>query len=808
MQDTHVSTASHPRRFSFDLFAVWALTVSAAVAAILFVPASTAFPFIYSKVSLAAIGGVVALAAFILARLTRGNIILPPVALLGAFWLVPLGYALSTLFSGTGFRAGTFGTELEPDTFGFMLLLAVFATLVALTFRRSSQYRVFYMVAGAAVGVIAAVQVLFLIAAQVSTKIGATTNLVGSFVDLGMLIGLALSIGLLALRFLTLSTRVRNLLYGFGGLSLVLLALVNSTLIWILVGLVALGLFIEAIMRRKNGATDEDFEGVELLGDDNGSLDMGEAQGLAAPLLTLVFALFFLIGGNTIGSALTNSLGVTYLDVRPSWQSTFAVGSHTYAASPLFGSGPNTFVEDWLKFKDRSLNETIFWNIDFTSGIGLIPTSFITTGIVGALAWLAFLGLFLIVGMRALLFRAPEETFARFTAISSYVGTAFVFALMVFTVPGPIVLLTGFMLAGLFVSSLRYGGTRRELGIIFSKNPRVGFVIVFALTILLLASVIAAYAITERYLASVSYQHAARALAAGDTEGARTASERSLVFSPSDRAYQLRAAAGIADMNAIANDTTLSPSQAQERFQAALSGSVQAALAATQLRPNNYQNWAILGNVYQTVVPLKIEGAYDKAKDAYQKALALNPTNPTIYYILAQLEIAKGDTKAAEEDLTSAINQKRDYTQAILLLSQLEVSLGKADEALQAAEAAAYFAPNDANVLFQVGILRSGTGDQDGAIAALSRAVDVNPQYANARFFLAVAYAGKGSYDLALAQLEAIAAVGPQNAQAVASYIATLKTGKNPFPATRQGALGIPAGSVPDTGKTSTAPAR
>ena len=791
MNDTQqVSVASHPRRFSFDTLAIWVLTGSVALAILAFIPSST-IPFIYSKVSILALGGLIALAFFILARLTRGNIVVPPVPLLGAFWLVPLAYGISTLFSGVGMHAGVFGDTIETDTFAFMLILASFATLASLTFRRSNQYRIFFKVATVMFAVTVVVQIAILILGQITTSVSPTVNLIGSFADLGMFVGLGLVLSLLAMRFLKLSKKMEKILWIVSGLSLVLLALVNSTLTWILVSLVALGLFIEAILRRRVGVVDEELEGVAVFENEHEGLSSGsDTHGLPAPLITLVFALFFLIGSGTIGATLTKSFGANYLDVRPSWQSTFAVGSHVYAAAPLVGSGPGTFVEQWAKFHDRSLNDTVFWNVDFNSGIGLIPTSAITTGLLGALAWLLFLGLFLYIGLRALLFRAPEEPFARYVAVASYVGAWYVFILALCTVPGPVVLITGFFLAGLFVSSLRYGGARREWGIIFSKNPRVGFVIVFGLTITLLASVVGAYIIVERYLGSLAFAQASNALSSGDLVSAETAINRAILFAPTDSAYQITAAIGIAQMNKIAVDKTLSPSQAQQQFQTALSGSIQAATMATQISPNNYQNWIVLGNVYQTVVPLNIEGAYQNAKDAYAKAMILNPTNPTLPYTVAQLEIAQKKAPEAEEALIKAINLKRDYTQAILLLSQLQVQQGKAKEALQAAEAAAYFAPKDPNVLFQVGILRSGTGDTDGAIVALRGAVEANPQYANARFFLAVAYSTKGESALAREQLEAIAAYSPENAAAVAGYLTAIKEGRNPFPdAKNQGGL-------------------
>src|SRR6202008_5110804 len=121
----------------------------------------------------------------------------------------------------------------------------------------------------------------------------------------------------------------------------------------------------------------------------------------------------------------------------------------------------------------------------------------------------------------------------------------------------------------------------------------------------------------------------------------------------------------------IAGDTTLTPAQAQQQFQSALSASVSAATTATKLGPDNYQNWAVLGEVYQVVVPLNISGAYAQSKAAYQHAIALDPTDPTLPYTVAQLDIAQKDYPDAEADLTKAISLKNDYTQAIFLLSQL-----------------------------------------------------------------------------------------------------------------------------------------
>lgn len=806
MQD--IRKVARPQRFSFDLATNWAVVATFAVAVLAFIPVATV-PFLYTKVTVLALGALITLALFILARLSRGNVILPPLPLVGALWLVPAAYLLSSLFSASGMAMSFFGTELETDTFGFVLILAVLATLTALAFRRTASYRLFFGAGAIVTGVVMAAQVIFVLLGRVAPNLlSPTANLVGSFLDLGMFLGLGVVTALLALRLLTLSSRTRLMLLVGGAVALVLIALVNSPVVWILIALVSLALFIEAIMKNRGVGDEADLDGVALLLAEDTEEPAPSTRSLGVPLATLAVSLFFLIGGSTLGGAMASALGVNLIDVRPSWQSTFEIGSHTYASAPIFGSGPGTFDTQWVRHRDQSLNDTIFWNVDFNSGIGSIPTSFVTTGLLGALAWIAFLGLFLFVGLRALFLRIPEDPFVRFVSAASFTGALYVFALMIFAVPGAIVTLAGFLMAGIFVSTLRYARDAREWGIIFARSPKVGFMIVFALTLLLLASIVAAYSTIERYLGSLAFQEASAAVSAGNLDEAITAANRSLTFAPTDRTYQLLAAIGVARMNQVASNDQLSEAEAQSQFQVALSGSIEAALAATRIAPNNYENWIMLGNVYQTVVPLRIEGAYDNAKAAYDQAVALNPVSPVLPYVIAQLEIARENPQAATESLMRSISLKRDYTQAIFLLSQLEVQQGRAREALEAAEAAAYFAPNDPTVLFQVGILRSANGNNQGAIQALSRAVELNPDYANARFFLGVMYAITGQYESAARELEAVAALSPENQQAIAADLAAVRAGRNPFPPSRLGALGIPQGPLTERPAATGTPAR
>lgn len=789
MQDT--TSVRTSVRHSFDKFALIALTATLALG-FLVVTFSPTLSFLGTKVFVLMLGILIALALYVIARLTRGNVVLPPSFLLGAVWFVPGAYALSTLFSGANPTLAFAGTEFESHTLGFMLLLSAVATLFALVLRKESDYAFFFSWISRVLGLALVLQIVVILIARFSPEtVAPLSNLIGSFSDMGMMTGLGVVGGLMALRFLSLS-KMPKLLVSIGVvLGFAVLAVVNSSLIWILICAISLGLLVEALMPRKSASNDLDLEGVSSVAPEPEE-ENTERRPIGLPIVSLIVALFFLIGGGTIGNALSSAFSASFIDVRPSWQSTFDIGSHTLASSPLFGSGPGTFGEQWLMHRDRALNDTIFWNVDFVSGIGYVPTSMVTTGIVGIIAWLAFFGALIFAGARALLVRLPQSRLPCFAAIFSFLGALYVLALAILSTPGPVVLVAGFALLGVFISSTRFGKDRVELGIIFSRNPRLGFVVVFSLTILLIGVVYAAYAITVRYLSNVAYGEAVSTLSQGNLSGAEGAVSQSLSFAPTDRTYRLGAAIAVARMNEIANSTTLAPSDAQTQFQAALTSAISAASAATTIAPKNYQNWLALGGVYQSVIPLQIEGAGAQATAAFMRAGELAPTNPAIPFTLAQLDIIANDLPSAEAKLVNAIELKRDYTQAILLYSQLQVQLGKAPEALQAVESAIYFAPNDTAALFQAGLLRLGTNNRAGAIQALARAVELNPTYANARFFLAVAYAGAGQTDMAIAELEAVGALSEENAAAVAGDLTALKDGENPYPLSRLRTLGIP----------------
>ena len=79
LEQVEVVSAPAPRvrKSSFDVATITAILVTGVLATIAFIPSAT-LPFMYTKVSVLALGVLVTLVTYILARLTRGNAIVPP----------------------------------------------------------------------------------------------------------------------------------------------------------------------------------------------------------------------------------------------------------------------------------------------------------------------------------------------------------------------------------------------------------------------------------------------------------------------------------------------------------------------------------------------------------------------------------------------------------------------------------------------------------------------------------------------------------------------------------------------------------
>ena len=692
---------------------------------------------------------------------------------------LPLVYLLSALITSPS-SLSFFGQGYEVDTVFtvFLLFLAFFLTA---SLARTRGNIVYLLVAFfSSFVLIILFQVVRLLAGADVLSFGIFTTMpaspVGKWNDLAILCGSVVLFVSLAIEHLSIRGRLAWLLWGALTVSLAFLAIVNFMLVWVVLGILTSVFILYTFSSR--------FFNWRTLQRERRPLRRIPFAMLLIFIVTLVFMAdaylpqIFGSPRSPIGSAIVNSLHLTQLEARPSWGTTFSIAKVVYAKQPLFGSGPNSFWEDWLLHKPDSINQTIFWNTLFASGIGFIPTAFITTGIVGGLAWLFFLVALLLLGWRAF-HRVVADSLDRFLLLATFIVSVFLWFFAIIYVPSTTLMMLAAVFSGAFIALLGQTGILPLRELVFSKHPKMGFAATLLLIVLLIVSIVGLYAVGRKFVAAVYFDKAAQELAAENLDSASNAIHRALIYSNTDRFHQVAAQVAIAQIGSSLASNANPEAEERDRLRTLAEGAIGEALAATNDNSHNFYNWITLGQVYESLARLQTTNAYENAVAAYDKAEALSPSSPAIPLARARLEAARGYFDKARKQIEVALQKKNDYTAPILLLAQIEIAEGNTNQAIVALVAAARTSPTNPLIFFQLGFLEYSIHNYKLTISALEQAVSLAENYSNARYFLGLAYFKEGRVADAIAQFERILALNPDNTE-VAQILLDLRAGKDP----------------------------
>ena len=770
----------------FEKIGFWAVLIGMFLAPIFFIPATSSH-FQFSKVLLITLATLFAFVCFILARLKEGVIQLPEKIFMASAVSLVLANFLSAVFSGNA-AWSMIGQGFEVANFVFIFTLTALLVVTASLFQ--SQEKIFLSYSAFLLGalILFVFQLIRLIFPDWLTLggifSGNTASLIGRFNDFGIVFGAVALLSLATTELLVLNKFFRFCLYVVLGIALLALVVVNFSIVWWAVASFALILFVYL---RSVKQTTINSNGVQLA--ENVPTGQVNKRRISYSILAvLVIALIFIADNFTqskpISSKIADTLNITQFEARPSWSVTADISLKGLASNPVFGVGQNGFVYEWLKYKPPSINNTIFWNTDFNFGIGLIPSMAVTTGSLGLLAWLAFLGLFLYAGFRAIFFTNGDQ-FSRYLTVSSFSVAAYFWVFSVFYIPSAVVFALTFFFTGLFLASLYQDKNFKSRGLefIFSDNPKKSFFATLILVILLVVAVTTGAVLSRKFIASVNFQKAVLAFnATGDIAITEVGLKQAVNSNEMDIHNRFLAELSLVKINnLLARDTAdLNTEATKVEFQMAFGEAIKYAKRAIEFNDSDYQNWVEAGRVYAVMVPLKITGAYESALLNYNKALELNPQSPLLYLTIAQLESANGDNKKARTAIGQALQLKSDYTDAIFLSAQIDADEGNLDEAIKSVEKVAQIAPNDPTVFFQLGLLNYNNKNYKKAVEALERAIVLSPDYANARYFLGLSYYQTGKNNEAIKQFVEIQKNNPDN-QEIDLILKNLRAGKSPF---------------------------
>jgi tetratricopeptide (TPR) repeat protein len=649
---------------------------------------------------------------------------------------IPVVYFLSALLSSAPPSSYASGTG-EQDTVATVALLGALSLLAAVAFRgrpdaATGSVRALY---GGGL-VLMLIQVFHVFVPSVSFGVLASTaaSVFGSWHEVGILAGLFVILTTILWESEILSGMWKKIAIPVALLSVFMLFVVNMADVWYVLGasLVLLGGF--------GFARSRSFSRIIVV-------------ALALGALSIIAGL----GGPRIYEALPARMQVLQVEVRPSWEGTFSIGKDamTNTRAALFGSGPNTFTRQWSLYKPLGVNATEFWNVDFNTGVGFIPTTFVTVGILGLLSWLALLGVVFWRFVRNVRLSGRSEDAVRDAVFGAIL---FLAAFHILYVPTIALSALIFLLLGILAARDDSHGSRA-----FALGDKPGMAIVAGGVVVAALCGLAALATVRATVSDLLVNRSAVAYSATQkSDEALSLLKAALVVDGSnDRAHRAAVELGIirlAELNAAAQSE-----DATAQLQASLQTTIQHGLSAVSINSGDYRNWLALAGLYRDLAGAGVQGAYENARAAYEKAFLDNPKNPLPLVQLAQLAIAQNNMQEAATILDQAIALKSNFSAAYLLRSQARSALNQDQAAIQDASVIVQAAPEDplgwynlGGVLYEAGLYRE-------ASQALEQAVALQSEYANALFTLGLAYDQLGRTQDALSVLERVQSKNPGN---------------------------------------------
>jgi tetratricopeptide (TPR) repeat protein len=736
------------RRVAPDTIVKWCMVALAALIPVFFVPFAWATA-IQSKLLLVSLIVLVATCAFAYARYLDGVLRFPKSILALAALGLPVVYGVSAIITGappTSFVSGTG----EQDTVLAMVLFYAVLLLGALSNENiRDTLRAFFRAIAAGSLALMSVQVLHVFIPGFTLGVLGipTANVFGSWHEVGIMAGLGLFLPVALYGSHIAEGLWRWVFIALATLSALMMVVVNMVDVWFVTG----GLFIVYATYCKFIAREELMR-----------------RAFVVPAIIGVLALCAGFAASAIYNVLPARMQVLQIEVRPSWQGTFSIGMDSIqgAQSALFGSGPNTFTKQWSLYKPLGVNQTEYWNLDFTSGIGFIPTTFVTVGGLGVFAW----GLLVLALMWALWrsYYRRAETGPGIEA--ALLAAAYLMVFHIVYVPTFSLSALTFLFLGIVASHGAYSWPVRFTYDDWRTAART-FLFALAAAIVVLATLLSLRAVVSDLLVNRSAYLYSRD---GNTERALSLVQSALFVRPNnDRAHRAAVELGLIRLGELVSSGNID-AQATAALQVSLETTIQHGLAAVSINSGAYQNWLALAGLYRNLAGAGVQGAYENARDAYARVYDANPRNPVPLVQMAQLEVAVGNQAEALALIEKALALKGDLAAALYLRSQIYASQEEVEAAIRDAAAVVQVASQDALGWYNLGAILYGAGRFTDAVPALERAVTLQNDYSNALFLLALSYRELGRDKDALVMAERVVALNPSDT-ALASLVKEMR---------------------------------
>ncbi|MEQ9234258.1 tetratricopeptide repeat protein [Coleofasciculus sp. E2-BRE-01] len=170
---------------------------------------------------------------------------------------------------------------------------------------------------------------------------------------------------------------------------------------------------------------------------------------------------------------------------------------------------------------------------------------------------------------------------------------------------------------------------------------------------------------------------------------------------------------------------------------------------ATQLAPNSFETWFILGTLYVQ------NQQFDEGIEALSKAQSLKPEEAGVLFSLGNTYFQKEEYRKAVSSLEAGLKIEPEVPEALFDLGNAYYMLDQYPMAIAAYEKAADQEPSDTwpvwPAINNIGLVKYEQGDVTGAIDKWQAAIAIDPEAAEPKLAVAVALYSQGEQDRGLA---------------------------------------------------------
>lgn len=460
----------------------------------------------------------------------------------------------------------------------------------------------------------------------------------------------------------------------------------------------------------------------------------------------------------------------------------------------LFGTGPGTFMFDFSKFRPANFNNNILWNIRFPQSHDNLFDLTAAAGILGILSFLLLiltaLGLMLSTWLKHLVAlkkrrvtEAKEDDVVGVFEKSPLIFWSIVTGWLTLLIAFPLInfgvahWFAFWLFLGLIVnaSALLVKMEFPTQHISLKTTPEYALATSFGFILVFTAIIVTGIYLGRYFAADVVY-----AKTAGLSFDDRVVSlNKAVVWNPHRVAFHLALAEAFLNKAAETADKTKDAGQVSPLVAKA----VAAAKTAADQSPNNIASWENLAAMYanaQTITP----EATGWTISALQKALELEPTNPSLYISLGDANVAKKDYVEAKKNFETAVSLKPNLLIGYMRLALLKEIDKDINGSIATLESGLSYGIQDPTYVFQLGRYYFNRGDaNDNAQAELAfkKAISLQPNYVDAIYALALLYENNGIKKEALTLYQRALQLLPGN-QELKNRINRLKNAETPPP--------------------------